>query len=127
MVLLGALGLIIGADGVLSTTSGAKAPRQVQGSRSAMEIKYRSARRLLDKANVASAAKHHGEAGKLLDQALHLLGDDYAGPEVDDDTGMKLVAAMAETKKGHIDIAANLKRRVLESRLELFRARHLCH
>jgi hypothetical protein len=127
MPVLAVLGLLIGAHGALAKTSVLKIPKQAHRSQSAMDVKYSSACALLNQANAALAVKRYSDGDKLLDQALHVLGDDYTEPQVDDDTGMKLVAAMAEAKKGHPDIAANLKRRVLESRLELFRARHLQH
>lgn len=60
-------------------------------------------------------------ANGALDAALHALGDAYAPPETNDDTGMHLVVAGAQQREGRLRAAVEIKRRVLVERLQLCR------
>ena len=47
------------------------------------------------------------------------LGNDYAGPDVDDDTELKALAAEDQLEQGNPAAAATLLQRVLESRIAM--------
>jgi predicted metal-dependent hydrolase len=52
-------------------------------------------------------------------QGLDELGDEYASPEVDDDTGLKVLMAEDMASRGNEREAAEILMRVLEERLKL--------
>ena len=82
---------------------------------------YALAKRLLNAAERAIAERRYRTAIVMLDKALVLIGDDYAHNQlIDDDTGMKAALAKAEARRGHLRIAAGLKRNVVGSRLEIW-------
>lgn len=60
-------------------------------------------------------------ANALLKQGLDVLGDRYISNNTIDDSGMKLVLAVADEKKGALQTAAHIRRSVLASRLSLLR------
>jgi hypothetical protein len=88
-----------------------------------MKAKYDALRRTLAEVNLAITAQDFDRANPLVDKGLADLGDDYRTAKVIDDTGMKLTLAAAEARKGQIATAVNIKARVLQSRLELYRQR----
>ena len=96
-----------------------------QGAKNPMKAKYDAVRRTLAEANRAQSANELEQAGAFLDKAIAALGSDYASPKTIDDTGMKLTLANAEARSGKLAVAVTLKKRVLESRLEMYRKLHL--
>lgn len=77
------------------------------------------ATRSLAAASSAIENRNFAEANTLLRDALRKLGDGYHSPSTVDDTGMSLVLADSEEQKGREDIAANLRRNVLATRLAI--------
>ncbi len=77
----------------------------------------------LSRAKLAIKDRKFRTAIDLLDKAIALIGDDYAGPNVDDDTGLALVLAQTEQNKQHYQRAAKRKQDVLEIRIHLLRSR----
>ena len=75
----------------------------------------------------ALGRKEFRAASKIFDHGLHILGDNYFYDGLVDDTGIKLVIAQSEESKGVFEVAANIKGRVLDSRLEAFRAKNKCN
>ena len=90
-----------------------------------MKAKYDAVRRTLAEANRAQSANQLEQAEQFLDKAIAALGSDYVSPKTIDDTGMKLTLANAEARSGKRAAAVTLKKRVLESRLEMYRKLHL--
>lgn len=80
---------------------------------------YRNGLAALDRKDVLGASR-------VLDRGLEILGDAYFHHEFIDDTGMKLVLAQSEENRGRFEIAANIKIRVLGSRLAAFGERNGC-
>jgi hypothetical protein len=78
--------------------------------------------------NAALEAKKFADAIAAFDRAIAAIGAGYIknGANVVDDTGMKLVLAQSEQKRGTLATAANLKSRVVESRLSLLETSHGC-
>lgn len=76
---------------------------------------------LLQAADQAIQRTELKAANDLLKQALEELGDRYARPDTIDESGMRLVLAAAEEKKGELSKAANLRRGVLTRRLAALR------
>lgn len=70
-------------------------------------------------ADRATARRDGRAANAALDAGLAALGNAYASPPTLDDTGMHLVLATVEQRKGRFAKAALLKRRVLMERLQL--------
>jgi hypothetical protein len=96
-----------------------------QGAKNPMKAKYDAVRRTLAEANRAQSANELEQAEQFLDKAIAALGSDYISPKTIDDTGMKLTLANAEARAGKLAVAVTLKKRVLESRLEMYRKLHL--
>jgi hypothetical protein len=80
---------------------------------------YDTSMALSGRANEAFAARHYSVANDLLDLALLSLG--YAAGSAVDDTGAMLVAANIEVAKSNFQLAARMKRDVLNTRLSLYR------
>jgi hypothetical protein len=95
------------------------------GAKNQMKAKYDAVRRTLAEANRAQSANQLEQAEQFLDKAIAALGSDYISPKTIDDTGMKLTLANAEARAGKLAVAVTLKKRVLESRLEMYRKLHL--
>lgn len=57
-------------------------------------------------------------------KGLDELGDDYAGPEVDDDTDLKLAAARERIAQGHAADGAKVMLRTLKTRTNLYSDSH---
>ncbi|MFE4105184.1 hypothetical protein [Almyronema epifaneia] len=57
-------------------------------------------------------------------QGLDALGSDYAAPEVEDDTDMKLLAAEDRIESGHLQDGASVMLQMLETRTELYQELH---
>lgn len=73
---------------------------------------------LLDSSRKAVLELKFEIALEMENRALNLLGDSYQDPRVMDDTSMNIVFADSAERRGEYKNAANLKLRVLESRLE---------
>jgi hypothetical protein len=71
-------------------------------------------------ADAAIGRQDWANANRLLLDGLKTLGDRYVSPTVIDETGMKLVAADSEERGGRLDNAAAMRRRILQTRLELW-------
>lgn len=76
---------------------------------------------LLQQAEEAIQGQDWVKANALLQQGLTELGNQYVMANTLDETGLKLQLAAAEESRGNHAVAANLRRRVLESRLTLYR------
>lgn len=57
-------------------------------------------------------------------QGLAVLGSEYAGSEVEDDTEMKLLAAEDRIQAGHLQDGASVMLRMLKTRTELYQELH---
>ena len=77
----------------------------------------------LEKADVEIAAQNWEVANKIIKQAMGELGDHYYCPEIEDDTGLKLIEADIFEKEGKLDNAVRARRRILASRLEMLRSK----
>lgn len=76
---------------------------------------------VLQQAEQAIQSQDWARANTLLKQGLDQLGSQYVMPNTLDETGLKLQLAAVEESRGNQQVAANLRRRVLESRLTLYR------
>lgn len=76
---------------------------------------------ILQQADQAIQAQQSEKAHALLQHGLSRLGSHYVMPNLLDESGLKLQLASAEALRGNQAVAANLRRRVLESRLTLYR------
>lgn len=65
-------------------------------------------------------------ASSLFDEGIERLASTYLYDRLIDDTGMKLVLAKSEERRGALENAANIKNRVLESRLAAYRLKSNC-
>lgn len=81
---------------------------------------------LLWRAKILMGEDRFASAITLLDQGIALIGDDYVRPDVVDDTGQILLAAEVSALGGKQEVAANLKARALEGRLEGYTTVHRC-
>lgn len=77
---------------------------------------------LLEALGLISSSKY-AEANDVLDTGLSTLGSTYRSQAVLDDTSQKLALAGDEARHGRLQTAVNIKRGVLEARLELCRAK----
>jgi hypothetical protein len=77
---------------------------------------------------VALDAKKFADAITAFDKAIAEIGSGYSkkNANIIDDTGTKLTLAQVEQKRGNLAVAANLKSRVVESRLSLLTASTEC-
>lgn len=91
-----------------------------------MESEYAAAVTLSEQADKLIEDGNYVTAITLLDQGIGIVADAYASQDVIDDTGMKLTLSQIEERKGALGIAANLRSRVLSSRLELYGQRLEC-
>ena len=60
------------------------------------------------------------EAIRSVKEGIRALGDQYRDQSIVDDTGTKLVFGEANEKKGKLDVAFNLFKNVLQSRIETY-------
>jgi hypothetical protein len=75
----------------------------------------------LESAEKAIEKQDWPAANVLLQQGLTDLGNRYLTADIIDETGMKLMVAEVEEKKGSLSTAAGIRRGVLSSRLSLLR------
>ncbi len=78
---------------------------------------------LLAAAEVEIQNRNWLAANQLLKQGLAALGNSYLTPEMIDETGTKLLLADIEERKGSLETAALIRRRILGDRLSLLRAK----
>ncbi|AZS49447.1 hypothetical protein DM558_01035 [Entomomonas moraniae] len=71
--------------------------------------------------------KEFKKAISLFDDGIKKIGNQYYSTDIQDDTGMKLILANAEEKKGNLERAAYLKRNVLEARIQIFNTLNQCN
>lgn len=76
---------------------------------------------VLQQAEQAIQSQDWVKANALLKQGLAQMGSQYVMANTLDETGLKLQLAAVEESRGNPSVAANLRRRVLESRLTLYR------
>jgi hypothetical protein len=100
---------------------------QAEKRRCAMQVKFDSLKKQLKAATASIAMEKYAAAIAILDPALVKLGDSYlsSNNDISDDTGTKILLAESEQRNGNLMLAANLKRNMLEARLELFERYHL--
>lgn len=85
---------------------------------------YQSAMDAMAQADVAMSKSDWVTAGKFIQQGIDVLGRQYLGPDTLDETGTKLQLSLIEAQRGNFQIAANLRRSVLQSRLTQFKKLH---
>lgn len=85
---------------------------------------YRTARAALERAENAEGRQDFEGARREQSQALEALGKEYAPPEVDDDTSLKLAAADELWNQGRRADSISTRMRMLRTRLALYRQRH---
>lgn len=78
----------------------------------------------LTQADLVMAREDWGTAATLIQQGIDVLGRQYLGPDTLDETGTKLQLSSVEAQRGNFQIAANLRRSVLQSRLTQFKKLH---
>jgi hypothetical protein len=83
-----------------------------------------AARAWLALGNDALAAKHVDAAIQSARAGLAELGNDYAPPDVDDDSGLKLHAADELIHSGKADNGAAMMLRMLSTRIQLYLQRY---
>ena len=110
---------------VVTAALQACSPMPAASSASSLATATADAKRSLAAASSAIENRKFAEANSLLRDALRKLGDGYLSPGTVDDSGMSLVLADSEQQKGREDIAANLRRNVLATRLALLEQRKL--
>ncbi len=81
------------------------------------ELLTKDVARILESADQAALREDWVEANALLKRGLEMLGSRYVSSGAIDETGMKLVLAEAEEKRGALDNAARMRRRILSERL----------
>lgn len=75
----------------------------------------------IDSAGTAMNRKDWQAANGILKQGLSAMGDRYMSPEVIDGTGQKLTLAQAEESAGNLEMATNIRLRMLVNRFEMFK------
>ena len=80
---------------------------------------YAGASAKLQVADRAAARRNFSAANRALDEGLRALGNAYAPPRMMDDSGMHLVVAWDQERKGRLKNAAAIKRRILVDRMSL--------
>ena len=90
----------------------------------ASDDRFRSASLLLAQGNTALAASNYAQANLAFNAGIVELGKAYYSGPVLDDTGMNLGLAQTEEQRGHLELAANLRKGVLESRLVMYKSAH---
>lgn len=81
---------------------------------------------LLEQGKAKLTNKEYATAIILFDKGIEQLANNYLSDDIIDDTGVKLTLANVEQKKGNLTQAANLKYKVLESRLILLKDKTHC-
>jgi hypothetical protein len=89
-----------------------------------VHVRLAGARAWLALAKDRVAEKEWSAAIELARKGLVELGQEYARPQVDDDTDLKALAAEDQLKQGHTENAARTLARVLEDRISCYRDLH---
>jgi hypothetical protein len=87
---------------------------------------YQRVKEILFNANTVLSENKYANANKLFEKGIDILGDLYLSPNLLDDSGMKNTLADIEEKKGNIQQAANIRKKVLESRLDNYEKKLNC-
>lgn len=87
---------------------------------------YRLSKKLLIDGTDAILNSGYIQANKYLDDGISMLGDSYINAATIDDSGMKLTLANIEESNGYLQISANLKKGVLESRIHNYELKYKC-
>lgn len=82
---------------------------------------------LLKQGNELIIKKDFQQAMIVFNEGIKQIGDSYLSNNIEDDTGMKLILANVEEKKGNLERAVYLKRNVLESRIQVFNTLNQCN
>jgi hypothetical protein len=95
------------------------------------DAQVRAAQDLFDQGNRAFSARNYSTAADLFDMSASKLGDVYQMAGALDDTGMALEAGRAAAARSEFQLAAQIKRSAMATRLAGFRRKqHLserCH
>lgn len=78
-----------------------------------------SSKTSLNEANALIINREFKKAISIMDLAIYKMKPFNSAGHIVDDTGTKLTIANLEEDKGHFDVAANLKKSVLEARIKL--------
>lgn len=87
-----------------------------------LALKQDKAQKLLEQGEKQIDDSQFPEAINTLNEGIELIGSEYVSPLTIDDTGQKLVLAKIEQKNGRYNIAANLLKSVLTTRLSIMRS-----
>lgn len=87
-------------------------------------FKFQKVKEALIKGETALTKEQYEEASIVFDKGINVLGEAYRLSNTIDDSGMKLTLSNIEAKNGNHQVAANLKKGVLESRLKNFEKKH---
>lgn len=91
-----------------------------------LEPEYDAAVKLSGRADQFIDDGDYVAAMTLLDQGIGIVGTAYYSEDIIDDTGMKLVLSHIKQEEGVLAMAANLRSRVLSSRLAVYGRRLEC-
>jgi hypothetical protein len=75
---------------------------------------------ILKAADRAIERQEWSSASGLLKRGLGRLGSSYFSPGTIDDSGMKLLAAEDQERRGHVQNAVRIRHRILSERLRMF-------
>ena len=89
----------------------------------AAHLAYYEARLALERGRDDAQRDEYDQACRTYRAGLDALGDRYAGPELDDDTEVKLLLARSREREGNFAAAAAILERVLEARLTVYAQR----
>ncbi len=120
--------LVFCTSGIISCTANetVPSPRGDKMNKCAELDNYKQSKEALLKGATALSDGRYVEASKLFSEGIDVLGDLYRNPDIIDDTGMKLTLASIEEKSGNLQVSANIKKGVLESRLSIYEEKNRC-
>ena len=120
--------LVLCTTGITSCTANETVPSPSgdKMNRCAELDDYKQSKEALLIGSTALSDGRYAEANKLFSEGIDVLGDSYRTPDTIDDTGMKLTLAGIEEKSGNLEVSANLKKGVLESRLNIYEKKESC-
>jgi hypothetical protein len=85
------------------------------------DAQFRAAQDMVSQGNKAFSGRNYSTASDLFDMAASKLGDVYQMTGVLDDTGMALEAGRAAAKQSEFQLAAQIKKSAMATRLAGFR------
>lgn len=90
------------------------------------DVFIESIEKIAAKSNAAIQAKNYKQAMHYLDQGLEAMGNSYDFEGLSDSTDMKLFIAEDFQKEGKLEDAANLKQKILDIRIKLYKQKFDC-